>query len=117
MVQFRETYNIIGTNAAQLNAGVYIVIEDKDNAEKNQNLPHNSFILTNQDTTCTLFLFLDKMEDQEKPDYVVFPSQQIAVGIEDGVSFSHLFVKNTHASSNIAANQIKYRVSTLKRVD
>lgn len=113
--RYNETFNIKGQNAAQLNAGSYLVIQDQENANKNGNLPHNAFTISNIDTTCTLFIYLDDMTDNvSTPDYVLFPSQQISVSIEDGVSFSSLFIKNTHASSNIAAGNIKYKISTVK---
>jgi len=114
---WRETFKIVGTNTAQLNAGSVLVIEDRENAEKHGNLPHNAFVIANQDVTSTLYIFLDDFSDQDKPDYILFPSQQITVGIEDGVHFTTLWIKNTHATNNISANSIKYRISTIKKVN
>jgi len=116
MVQFRETFSVNYTNAAQIAAAAYVVVEDQKNAKKNNNLPHNAMVISNQNTSCTLFLFMDNFIDQAKPDYVLFPSQQITVPIEDGVAFTQLFIKNTHAATVVAANEIKVRLSTLKLI-
>ena len=110
---FIKKYSKIYTNA-QINATAYAVYEDRLNAEKYGHLPHNAFTIANQNTSCTLYIFLDDMQDQTKPDYVLFPSQQIAVNVEDGVRFTQLFVKNTHASTNVSANEVKIRVSTIE---
>ena len=116
MNNYKITYKNIGNNVAQLNAGVTLAIQDQVNAEKHNNLPHNAFIITNQDTTCTLFLFLDDFSDADSPFAVLFPTQTISVSIEDGVSFTTLWIKNTHATSNISAKAIKYNIQTIKQV-
>jgi len=112
----RETFTIKGTNSAQINATNHICIEDRNNAEKHGNLPHNSFTIANTNTSCTVFIFLDDFSDQDKPDYILFPSQQITVEVDEGVTFSHMWLKNTHAANNILANEIKYKISTIKVV-
>lgn len=114
---YKVTFRNKGFNVAALNAGVGLPIQDQTNAEAFKNLPHNSFVLSNQDTACTLFLYLDDFSDADKPDYVLFPTQTIAVGVEDGISFTTLWVKNTHASSNVAAKAIKYNIMTVKKVE
>jgi hypothetical protein len=111
---YKETFSNRGTNASALNAGVELAIEDQKNAERHGNIPHNAFVITNQDDTCTVYIFLDDFSDEEKPDFVLFPNQTIAVSIEDGVSFTTIWLKNTHASSNIDANKIKYNIMTVK---
>ena len=113
---FKETFVLTTENTAQWDATTELVFEDRLNAEKDGNLPHNAFTVANQDTSSTLFIFLDDFSDEDKPDYVLFPSQQITVGIDDGVSFTHLFIKNTHATNNISANAVKVRISTIKEV-
>ena len=113
---YRETFKFITTNAAQLNAGATICLQDRLNAEKNKNLPHNQLYIGNQDTTCTLFIFLDNFTDATKPDYIIFPSQQMVINVEEGITFTHVWIKNTHGASNIAANALKIKISTVKRV-
>jgi len=113
---YKVTFQNKGYNVAELNAGIGLPLEAQSLAERNNNLPHNAFVLTNQDTVCTLFIYLDDFSDQDKPDYVVFPTQTISVGLEDGVSFTTLWVKNTHAVSNVAAKAIKYNITTIKKV-
>ena len=116
-MQFKETFNNIGTNAAAIAAsGTPLIIEDRANAEINNNLPHNVFTLANQSTSCTLYIFLDNWSDLTKPDYVLFPSQQITVPLEDGVHFTHMAIYNTHAATDVAIAELKYRISTLKQV-
>lgn len=114
---FKETFKNKKFNAAALNAGIAIAIQATTEAEKQNNLPHNAFTIANTDTTCTLFLFLDDFSDQDAPDYVLFPSQQITVNLDDGITFNTLWIKNTHAANNIAAKAIKYRISTIKKVN
>ena len=113
---WRETFNYTTFNAAQILAAGHIVIENRETAEKDRNLPHNSFVLANQNLTCTLYLFLDNFSDQDNPDYIVFPAQTITVPVEDGITFTHLFIKNTHAADAVAAKEIKVKLSTLKRI-
>lgn len=115
---YKETFKIIGTNAGTIAfSGMVFVIEDRLNAEKNDNLPHNTFVMANQSSACTLYIFLDRWHDLTKPDYVLFPSQQIAVSIEDGLHFSQIAVYNTHAGTDLAISELKYKVSTLKKVE
>jgi hypothetical protein len=113
---WKETFVIRGTNAAAIAAlGIPLIIEDRANAEKHGNLPHNTFVITNTSTNCTLYLFLDNWSDLTKPDYVLFPAQQINVPIEDGQHFTHLAIYNTHAVTDVAINELKYKISTLKK--
>ncbi len=112
----KETFVNKGTNAAALNAGIVLAIQDQINASQNDNIPHNALTIANQDATCTIFIFLDNISDHDKPDYILFPTQVITIDIREGVSFTTVFLKNTHASSNIAAKAIKYRISTIKEV-
>jgi len=116
MPKYRETYSKNYTNAAAIAAGAYAVYEDRENAKKNNNLPHNSLIIANQSSSVTCFVFLDDFTDQTKPDYVLFPSQQLTVPVEDGIHFSHLFVKNTHGADDVAIAELKVRVSTVQEV-
>jgi len=116
-VKNKVTFQNKGTNAAQINAGTEIAIQAQNSAEAHNNLPHNSLIITNQNETCTIFLYLDDFSDEDNPDYVVFPSQSMALNLDDGVSFTTLFLKNTHASSNIAIGEIKYNIQTIKEVN
>tara|TARA_Y100000310_G_scaffold337170_1_gene423567 strand:+ start:4141 stop:4497 length:357 start_codon:yes stop_codon:yes gene_type:complete len=111
---WKETFNITGTNV-QLNATADVAYQDQTNALKHNNLPHNAFVVSNTNATATLFIFLDNFSNENTPDYVLFPNQTIAVGVEDGVSFTTLWLKNTHATENILANEIKYKISTIKR--
>lgn len=112
---FKESYKKQYSLAA-INASTYAVVEDQVIALKNRNLPHNAFTIANQDATSTLFIFLDNMIDQTKPDYIVFPTQNMAVNLDDGISFTTLFILNTSAAHNIAADAVKVRISTIKRV-
>jgi hypothetical protein len=116
-VKTKITYQNKGHNTAQLNATAYFVIEDRENAEKHDNLPHNAVVISNQDASSTLFIYLDDFSDADSPDYVIFPTQTMVVNLDDGVSFTTIFVKNTHASNNIAAKDIKFNVTTIKEVE
>ena len=109
------TYSNKGFNSAQINATAHIVIEAQKQAQLHNNLPHNSFVMTNQSTTCTLYIFLDDFSNQDNPNYVLFPTQTISVSLEDGVSFTTMFIKNTHASTVISAKEIKYNIMTIKK--
>jgi hypothetical protein len=110
----RVTYRIKNNNANSIAAGASIAIEDQANARKNGNVPHNSFTLANTSSTCTLFIYLDNYADVDSPDYVLFPNSIINVGLEDGVTFTTLWVRNTHASTAVAAKELKYNVVTIK---
>lgn len=114
MNKYRATFRNKGTNTSDLNAGTVLAVEDITNAEKNKNLPHNWFTLANLNSTCTLFLFLDDMQNQDVPDFVVFPNQQVGINLDDGTTFTTLFIKNTSGADNISANEIKYNIATLK---
>jgi hypothetical protein len=114
---FKESFINKGTNAAAISSGGGVLaIQDLDNAEKDKNLPHNAFTITNLSSSCTLFLFLDDYSEVTKPDYVLHPTQTITVNLDDGVSFNNLFVRNTHAGTDVAISELKYRISTIKRV-
>jgi len=112
----KETFKFRKTNTAQFDAGTVLAFEDRVNAEANNNTPHNIFAISNQDSSSTLFIFLDHVGDAEQPDYILFPQQSIAIELSDGISFTTLFIKNTHATNDISADQVKVRVSTLKRI-
>lgn len=113
---FKVTFTNKGTNAAAINAVTGLPIQDQTNALKNDNIPHNSFSLSNLSTTCTLYLFLDNFSDVTRPDYVVFPTQTINVNLDDGVCFTTLWVYNTHAATAVAIGELKYRITTIKRI-
>jgi len=113
----RETFKIVGTNSAAIAAGAYIVIEDIKNATTDNNLPHNTLHLANQSSSVTLYIFMDSFIDQENPDYVLFPSQQMTIGSDEGITWSTLFIKNTHAADDVAADALKYRIATVKKVN
>lgn len=115
---WKETFSNIGTNEAAIAfSGMVFIIEDRANAEKNDNLPHQTLVMANQSANCTLFIFLDKWNDLTKPDYVLFPSQQMTVPLEDGQHFTQVAVYNTHAATDVAIAELKYKISTLKRFD
>lgn len=115
-IRLRETYKNVTSNSADILPTKYIVVEDIKNAEKQSNLPHNQLTIANQNTTCTIYIFLDNFIDSTKPDFVLFPSQQISFNYEEGYTFTTLFLKNTHAVDTISANEIKIRVSTIKEM-
>lgn len=117
MTKYREVYNNTDTNVAAITATQELPIQDQVNAEKAGYVPHNAFTMGNLSTACTLFIFLDDYSDEDKPDYVLFPRGNIAVGVEDGVKFTTLWVKNTHAATDVAINELKYKVSTIREVD
>ena len=110
----KVTFKNKGTNAAAIATSAVLALENQTSAEKFKNLPHNSFVITNQSTVCTLFIFLDDYSDVTSPDYVLFPTQTISVGIEDGVSFTTIFVRNTHSTTAVEIAELKYNISTIK---
>jgi len=112
---YRETFKKTFDNAAQWNAGTSLAFQDQTNAQVNKNIPHNVFFINNQDSSSFLFVFLDRKEDENKPDYVVLPNSTFAAGLEDGLAFTTLHIKNSHATNNIAANLVKVRIATLKK--
>ena len=116
-VNTKITYQNKGFNAAQVLATKHIVIQDQVNANKNDNLPHNAMTISNLSTTATLFIFLDDFSDQDNPDYTLFPTQQMSLNLEDGVSFETVFIKNTHAADAVAAKSIKYNITTVKELN
>lgn len=114
MGNFTETFNLITTNAAQLDATKYFVVEDVVNAEKNNNLPHNACVIANAQGQATLFVFLDQFSDQDKPDFVILPNQTMAIDHREGFHWTTMFIKNTHATEDISADAIKIRIATVK---
>lgn len=114
---WKVTFRNKGTNAAAIAAaGGVLALQDQTNAEKNNNLPHNAAVISNLSTSCTLFLFLDDYSDVTKPDYVLFPQQNVSINTDDGVSFTTLWVRNTHAATAVAIAELKYNIMTLKKV-
>lgn len=111
----KEVYKKTGTNSAAITAGSIYTIENVTDAEKNGYLPHNSFVIANQSGE-TLYIFLDDVTNQDTPDYVLFPSQQLSVPPEDGVTFRIIFIKNTDGANQVEANEIKHRVSTVREM-
>lgn len=116
MTKQREVFKIITTNTAELTAGSHFIVQDVTNARHHSNLPHNSAVITNTNTSCTLHIYLDEFNDDENADYVLFPSQQITIPVEDGASWSVMYIKNTHATTSCSADEIKVRISTVKEV-
>lgn len=112
---YKVSYNNKGQNSSTLNALSLLPIADIDNARQDANLPHNAAVISNLDTTSTLYVYLEYPQDQDLPDYVIFPNQQMVINRDDGVSFSTIVLKNTHATNNIAAKAIKYNIMTIKR--
>jgi len=112
----KETYIIKGYNVAALNATKHFAIQEYKAAEQRDNIPHNAMVIANRDTTCTLFVYLDNFSDQDNPDYIIHPLQTMVLLEEEGVSFTTVWIKNTHAVSNIAAKAINYKISTVKEV-
>lgn len=113
---WRRTYNYTGTNAAQIAATGHIIVEDRLNAEKQKNLPHNQLMISNLSTVCTLHIFLDSWIDLTKPDFIIFPSNVMFVGADEGRTFTHVMIRNSSAGDAVAANEVKYALETLKRV-
>jgi hypothetical protein len=103
-------------NSGALNAGAILAIEDLSSAEQNGNLPHNQLFLANMDTNCVLFVFLDDMQDVDKPDYILFPRTSMFLKEDEGVTFKTVFLKNDDGANNISAKDIIWKVETVKEV-
>lgn len=113
---FKETFFRKGNNAADLDATKYLVIQYKDVANRSDNLPHNSLVLTNLNPDVTLFVFLDDFQDQDSPDFTLFPLQNMSIKHDEGYSWENIFVKNTHATIKISAKELKHRVATVREM-
>ncbi len=113
-IKNKETFTRKATNTVAITPGTVLPIQYYDEAIKNDNVPHNSFTVTNISASCVLFLFLDDYSNILTPDFVVFPNQSITLSAEEGASFTTLWVKNTHAANDVAINELKYRISTVK---
>lgn len=115
--QATEVFSRKLTNTADITAGNVFAVDYRQEAEKTKGkLPHNVLILANTNSSCTLFVFLDDYSDVNTPDYVVFPNQQLSVPIDDGIRYTTLFIKNTHATNTVNANELKIKISTVKVV-
>jgi len=112
----REIFNFKGSNAAAIAPAEVIAIQNRDAAEKNNYLPHNALTIANTSTTCTLFIFLDSVADHTTPDYVLFPNQNMTITEEEGAHWTTLFIKNTHGANDVAINELKHRISTVREV-
>lgn len=112
---FEQVFVKKGTNTAEVTAGSIAVIQHIEEAEKNGYLPHGVLTLANQGTV-TLYIFLDDMSNQDTPDYVLFPSQQLTINPEEGVNFRTIFILNTDGATSLAVNQLKYRLATAYEV-
>jgi hypothetical protein len=113
----KETFLRKGTTKADLLAGEITAISFYEEADKNDNLPHNQLTLSNLNSTVKLFVFLDDASDLSIPDYVLFPNAAMTIKNEEGVSYSTLFFKNTHGTDTLSAGELKYRISTVKEVE
>ena len=112
----KETFVKKGSNAVAIGVGAIAVIQDLDNAEINNNLPHNALILSNMSDDCELFIFLDDAMNVNVPDFVLYPNTNMAIKHEDGIAFNTIFIKNTHGAVEVAINELKYRFSTIKEM-
>jgi len=112
----RVTHKNKGTNVAAIAATATLVLEDIVAAEKNFNLPHNTLFLGNNSSDCTLYIFLDDFSDVEAPDFILFPLSGIAIELDDGETWHTLFITNTHATIEVAINEFKFNIKTVKDV-
>jgi len=110
---YKETFVRKGTNTTAIVAGATIAINYQTEAEKNNNLPHNSLAMANLSTNNTLFIFLDEKINENTPDYVLYPQQNLSINVEEGLHFHTVFVINKGAVDE-AINELKYRVGTAK---
>lgn len=113
---FKETFKNLYSNAAEILAAGHVVVEDRINAEKDNNLPHNALVVINTSAVCKVAIWLDNFSNTNEPDYIIFPTQQMTITIEEGIAFTTLFFKNLHAVTAVAINELKVRVSTVKLV-
>ena len=100
------------TNPAAITAGSMVVLQNQKAARNHGALPHNQFIMNNENSTCTLFIFLDNASDLTTPSFILFPNQQIAVMAQDGYKFETLFVLNTHATDQLEIGELTHHIST-----
>lgn len=107
------SYGSQQTNAAQFNAQTLIAFADVTGAENVGALPHNMFLVSNTNTTATVFGFLDNAVDLTAPDFVVPPGTTVASEISDNYAFTTIFLYNSHATTNIAAEELKITLRTL----
>ena len=108
-----ETFMKKGTNTTVITAGSVYAIQYTEEANKNNNLPHNQLTLTNRSTE-EVYVFLDDMINVEIPDFVLKAGQQMSLSNEEGVPFHMIFLKNVDAANQIELNEIKFRLSTVK---
>lgn len=114
---WKETFVYKYTLPAQLNAGVAVCVQNKAAAEALKKLPHNVLYIANLDSNCVLHIFLDDFYDSTKPDYVLYPVSTISIKFDEGVSYSSVWILNSDTVNNIAANDIKVRLSTSEYLD
>lgn len=115
--KYTKTFEIKNTNPAQIVAGEHIVVSSLVEAQRDNNLPHNVLTLTNKSTLCAVGIFLDDFSNVNNPDYVVFANQTISINVEDGESWSTLFLKNLDTVNAIAIGELNYNVATVKELE
>lgn len=111
-IQWKETFNRKYTLPAQLNAETAVCVTFKGEAKSLDQLPHNVLYIVNLDTLCTLHIFIDEFEDITKPDYILFPLSTMSIKVDEGLNYEQVWIRNADTANNIAANDIKVRIST-----
>ncbi|MBR9702594.1 hypothetical protein GOV10_01030 [Candidatus Woesearchaeota archaeon] len=112
----KETFLYKGTNTSAITPGSLVAFQDIDTAEKNNNLPHNALTVTNMSDTVEIFVFLDNAINPDVPDYVIPSNTSMGFAEEEGITYHTLFIKNTHGANDVAINELKFRLSTVKEV-
>lgn len=115
-LQNRIIFQYKASNAAAIAVTALLCIQDKENAKRKKALPHNALVMANQSTSCTLFVYLDDPIVSTTPDYVLFPNQQVALDLNDGVGYDQIWVKNTSASVEVAIGELSWNITTVRQV-
>lgn len=112
----KNTFEIKGTNTAEVLAGGLLVIEEIDSARQQGQLPHTSFFMSNRSSSVEIFVFLDDISNQDAPDYVLFPKQSMNLHVDEGETFQQIIIKNNDGATALAINELKYKIATVKEV-
>jgi len=109
----RETFKKTGDVGALNNNAVY-VIDYTEEAEFNDDLPHNSLVVTSKNAAAEINIYVGTPATGT-PDYKLQGKGSIVVEPDDGQRFNLVYIENK-TGAQLTAGDVIFRVGTVKGV-
>ena len=110
----KEVYVMKDSNSVVIAAGGFYYIDKQNDAIKSDYLPFNKLRLNNL-SGMEIYIYLNGLEDVEKPDYILASGLGIDESVLEGVQYNMIVIKNVGVG-NINANELKTRCATVREV-